>query len=497
MTTANVQQGVTRVEVDATGTAAFLVGANPNNDPRVGIEVLKGDNTQIGITQGARWNGPMLSNPDIDSSFRCVREGILRPGATFNSSTSTSSYGGNLPTGSELTQAEVDDMRVRVFRSSSDTRATRLYTLTTRVTYVTYSNLVQTAYRIYSNANNAVPGTPLAASNTRAEVNVQDGANKPFRVRMNVQSQQERWLQNYGSYKLQYAQKAHNATCSGASGWSDVGSSGKVRWNANAGVANGTILTNANLANDPETPSSVNVYQTYRSANTFSKVSQVDNGASALWDFSLQLVGAQPGEAFCLRIAANDGTNPMHSYQQYPEILATGGLSLSVVDAGGSIVTNPQVAFPLAYATTACQNSSAPFGVPAQKLRVRDDRSGGNWSLSIAATGGPAAEWSSASGSYSFNNAAGTPAGCQNGQLSMDFSSALTTPAMGGCSANNITPGVSSAFTGGTALTLASSASADRFCGWDFTGITLNQAIPGATPTGEYSLDTTVTLLAL
>lgn len=289
-----------------------------------------------------------------------------------------------------------------------------------------------------------------------------------------------------------------------ATNWSDIQStSGKIRWNSNGAVANGALVTASNDTDDPIAGSGVNVYQSYRSAEgAFGKESQVANGNSGLWDFSLRLFDAEPGSSYCLRMApANADTRQLHSYAQYPEIVVEGNLSVAIVDAQGLAVGNPQVLFPSKNFATSCQTSEATLGVHDQRIRVVDNRLSGNWTLSLVATGGASSGWSSGSAGYKFNDAAGVPTGCANGQLS----------ATGGAVSSGVYPGCSnagvnltahsglgsSAFSGSQPMSIASASGAQGFCGWDITGFGLRQRIPGNTSTGEYTIDMTITVTAV
>lgn len=128
-----------------------------------------------------------------------------------------------------------------------------------------------------------------------------------------------------------------------------------------------------------------------------------------------------------------------------------------------------------------------------------NDISTSGWVLSLAATNGNVATWDSGSAQYHFNTAAGSPAGCTSGQLTLDPTSATISP-RAGCSATGITKGTQAGFlaTSIDSIELASASSlAERFCYWEMTGVSASQRIPAGSAAGNYSLDMTLTVVAI
>ena len=494
----DVQQGVTQIAASATGKSAVEIGA-VTGQPRIQLEIM--NNSGV-LASGAQteWTGPSTGFATV-TGCNAFTWGDWR----------TSTAGATFSPGNELMQAQINSLQFRLIRDSADNiagRGVRVMAMTARLHYVTYATLVQSSYRVYQNANSQTPGAPLAPVNNRAELDIDNGSiEDTFRVRMNVQTQDERWLQNYGSYLLQFAQKDINAPCSTATGWTNVTSyDGKVRWHSNSNVPTDTQLTNANSAHDPTTGSGTNVYQHYYShPNLVTKSAEVPVGNSALWDFSLKLYDANYGESFCLRLGPNASTQPLNSFQQYPEIVATGGtLGLLVIDRDFQIVPSPYVVFPSQLTQMTCVQSRATMGDFQETwiIAVNDERwNGGNWSLHMAPTAGVNAKWTSLSPlntrTYSFNDPSGSPPGCNNGQLRVDLTSANIYPVFDDiCSAAGVTLGANAGYLGAAPITLASAAGAEVNCPYALEGVGLEQSIPGGMPPDHYSLDMTLTLMS-
>lgn len=405
------------------------------------------------------------------------------------------------------TQADINSIEVWVNKTNGLAGATyRLSTVEAVVTWESPS-LDQYASRAYLNQNNIQPSTPLAATNTVAEV----AQNTSFRIRMGIQGSYYNWLTgSWGAhsnqYKLQYAQKSAGSCSAQASGWGDVTGATPIRYFNNATPADGAAISSN--ANDPDTGGSTKIYQSYEEANPIGLTNQVDIGQTGIWDFSLENAGSiNPGTAYCLRIIQNDGMElTSYTAASYPEVLITGDYSLAIVDGSGVEVTTPTVVFPTGIVSnTQCASSSATLGTSTQKIRITNDLLTNGWNATIAATDGATAKWTAGSRFYDFNDPTGTPAGCgdggdgdaYSGQLTVTPSSATITPEAG-CSNTGVTTGSAASFNEGTtdAITLISASSGStRFCYWDVTGIPLGQYIPMSTPAGTYSLDMTITVM--
>lgn len=170
--------------------------------------------------------------------------------------------------------------------------------------------------------------------------------------------------------------------------------------------------------------------------------------------------------------------------------------NVSIVNASNVVVGSPSVAFTARTASFSCQTSTATLGIASQKLRIVNTAPSTNWSLSLAATGGSGATWSNGTRTYTYNQPADS--GCTSGQMTVDPSTATITPTAG-CTNTGLTLGGATAYD--TTLTqsapLVTASGSQNNCTWDITNIGLSQTIPGEMPSGTYSLNMTLTMVAL
>ncbi len=170
---------------------------------------------------------------------------------------------------------------------------------------------------------------------------------------------------------------------------------------------------------------------------------------------------------------------------------AAGALTVDIVDGSGVSVTSPSVSFSaVTFNFDSVQTAIGTLGVAAQKIRVTNTTSTATWSLTIAASGGAGALWTSGGNTYAFNGAAAA-----NGQLTVNPSGGTITP-QAGCTTTGVSLGSSSTFSGGTNTpkTVASAGStAGTNCYWDITNASLSQTIPILQTSGTYTLGMTLT----
>ncbi len=192
------------------------------------------------------------------------------------------------------------------------------------------------------------------------------------------------------------------------------------------------------------------------------------------------------------------------AYRRY--FFTTGTLTADIVDAGGNAVASPSLSFSSVASSSDCQTATGIFGITSQKIRVANTTASSAWSLSMAATGGAAANWTSGTANYDFNDANGSPAGCTDGsdadslagQLTVSPGASTITP-QGSCTNTGLTAGSSAGFSEGATdsiTLLTSSASAQTNCSWDVTGIGLSQKIPSFQAPGSYAINMTLTVVA-
>lgn len=360
-------------------------------------------------------------------------------------------------------------------------------------------------YRLFANANSADVGSPLAAQDTPADT---PGANVPFRLRFLLQIKGTPLATSQREWKLQYAAKS--GTCDTAyvgESYADVtAATSPIRYYDNAAVGDDIALT-ANV-NDPVLAGGyTHEAQTYNEANNFTNSqTQLLVDEVAKFDAALVDTGSSPGTSYCLRVvrAADDAV--LSNSTVVVEVNSPGsGLSVDIVDSGGTPVGSPAVTLDAAPQGFTCQEATGTLGEATQKLRLTNDTGNGSWSLSIAASD-PTDRWT-ATGPvyYDFNDGGGSPAGCSDGgdadgsggQLTLDPTTATITPEVG-CTTTNLSLGSLAAFAEGTlnSIELISAASGDTSCYWDLTGIGVSQRVPVESSPGSYALDLTMTITA-
>lgn len=179
----------------------------------------------------------------------------------------------------------------------------------------------------------------------------------------------------------------------------------------------------------------------------------------------------------------------------------SGALDITIVDGSGNAVASPNVAFSSKAFSMTFQTSTGTLGTATEKMRVTNPSgTTDTWSLSIAATDGPTADWSNGANHYDFNDATasatdGADTDSWGGQMSIDPSTA-TIAGVGGTLATNVSKGTSFSFEEGTKNSIdlmTASAGASKPGQWDLTGVSVSQTIPAAQATGSYSIDMTLT----
>lgn len=249
------------------------------------------------------------------------------------------------------------------------------------------------------------------------------------------------------------------------------------------------------LKTNPNDPSKALLFITDQNLDLFAKQLSFD-GTNLTW------LTTEPGAVALEANVPNAAAGWIAGYDYV--ITAIASLGADIVDAADASVANPSVAFSSVTSSPSCQTATATLGTTSQKIRTKNFTSTPGWTLSLAATGGAAANWSSGIGSYDFNDT--TSSGCADGADADGLAGRLTVNASGGtlvseqtCTANNVAKGSSSSFSQGTVdsvTLLNASSSADSDCYWDLTNVALSQTIPDILPSGTYSLNLTLTTVA-
>lgn len=191
----------------------------------------------------------------------------------------------------------------------------------------------------------------------------------------------------------------------------------------------------------------------------------------------------------------------------FSQAISDGSKTVDIVDASGNAVASPSVAFNALTFSFSAQTATGTLGASAQRIRTYNPSGTATWTVSIAATSGATAVWTTGSVTYDFNDSDATgaddaDADTKGGKLTVDPSvgTVAGVPTDVACSpSTGITKGSSAAFreiaVAVSSITLLSGgATATTYCRWDFTGIGLSQTVPASQGTGSYSLGFTITI---
>jgi hypothetical protein len=353
-------------------------------------------------------------------------------------------------------------------------------------------NFNLSGFRFFNNANSANVGTVLAAQNTAANLTTKGAA---FRLRALIHVSNAALALNDQQFKLQFVAKGSGTCASPAGGtpavYTDVTTTTAISYYNNAAVADGANLT-AN-ANDPVHGADTIVRETYEEANNFTDSRAViPVNQDGKWDFALYDNAAPNSTTYCFRIVKSDGST-LDTYTYYPEItiMAPATLSVDIVDGAGTSLASPTINMISRTFSWNAQQSTGTLGDANQKIRVTNGTGTSAWTLSIAATAGPTALWTSGGNTYDFNGTAAA------GRLQVDPSVETIAP-QSGCAVTGLTKGVATYFVQGTQNSInlvTAGGTAQRNCYWDMTGINLTQDIPVSQATGNYSISLTVTVM--
>ncbi|MEK7153004.1 MAG: hypothetical protein AAB834_03590 [Patescibacteria group bacterium] len=196
-----------------------------------------------------------------------------------------------------------------------------------------------------------------------------------------------------------------------------------------------------------------------------------------------------------LASAANNST--------FNQTVNAGTLATDILDASRVPVASPAVTLGAATFSFNCQTTTGTFGTNTERIYVTNPSAANSgWTLTLAATSGATALWSTG---IDFNDSTG--AGCTDGvdtdtkagQLTVDASVGTLTADCTSCTTANVTKGSATAFAEGTtdSVTLlnAAAASDDVWRGY-LTGAALSQTIPAETAAGSYTINMTLTATA-
>lgn len=177
---------------------------------------------------------------------------------------------------------------------------------------------------------------------------------------------------------------------------------------------------------------------------------------------------------------------------------------VDVVDGSGVSIPDPVMAMSTTIFSSNYQTATGTLGTASEQIRVTNNTTNPEWSLTMAATDGPTAFWNGASTDYDFNDPTaeagdGADADSLGGQMTVNPSGASLTP-RSGCSNTGLSLGSQASFSQGpinSVSLLSAGGTAETDCYWDLTGVGISQTIPASQATGNYYLDMTMTLTAI
>jgi hypothetical protein len=152
-----------------------------------------------------------------------------------------------------------------------------------------------------------MPSTPLAAQDAAATIM---SAGQQVRLRVTLHASEASATTGSDRFTLQQARRGSDSSCDPASvgeAYVDVTSGGPISVHDNPPWADGTRTAVA--AGDPVHAGHSTIAQTYEEDAAFHVVAPLGAGQDGLWDFSLRVADAQPGDVHCFRIVRADGTS--------------------------------------------------------------------------------------------------------------------------------------------------------------------------------------------
>ena len=304
-----------------------------------------------------------------------------------------------------------------------------------------------------------------------------------------------------GNMKLraQYAKKTA-ASCSAvpSGDWQNITTNSSLRYAA-AGPAHQTAISA--ISDNPALPTNSHNYThqsivrpTTDSSLTFTNYQGIESGQTGLWDLVLADNGLEQNTSYCVRVVTDTAAAPgtsVDTYTAYPEFKTpTGSLDIRFVNnTTNATIANPTIDF----TPTATQSSVArttanltEAATGTRHLEIKNTLPTG-WSVTLSATAGSNARWSSGTDDYAFND---TEA---NGRLSVLFDNTIITRISGSTACVSATKGQNGVFTATNTVKIASAGGGAAGCTYRIADIGLQQTIPVYQKPGTYTLPMTLT----
>ena len=304
-----------------------------------------------------------------------------------------------------------------------------------------------------------------------------------------------------GNMKLraQYAKKTA-ASCSAvpSGDWQNITTNSSLRYAA-TGPAHQTAISA--ISDNPALPTNSHNYAhqsivrpTTDSSLTFTNDQGIKSGQTGLWDLVLADNGLEQNTSYCVRVVTDTAAAPgtsVDTYTAYPEFKTpTGSLDIRFVNnTTNATIANPTIDFTPtvtqgSVARTTANLTEAATGT--RHLEIKNTLPTG-WSVTLSATAGSNARWSSGTDDYAFN---GTEA---NGRLSVLFNNTVITRISGSTACASATKGQNGVFTATNTVKIASAAGGAAGCTYRIADIGLQQTIPAYQKPGSYTLPMTLT----
>ena len=304
-----------------------------------------------------------------------------------------------------------------------------------------------------------------------------------------------------GNMKLraQYAKKTA-ASCSAvpSGDWQNITTNSSLRYAATGPVHQTAISA---ISDNPALPTNSNNYAhqsivrpTTDSSLTFTNYQGIESGQTGLWDLVLADNGLEQNTSYCVRVVTDTTAAPgtsVDTYTAYPEFKTpTGSLDIRFVNnTTNATIANPTIDF----TPTAMQSSVArttanltEAATGTRHLEIKNTLPTG-WSVTLSATAGSNARWSSGTDDYAFND---TEA---NGRLSVLFDNTIITRISGSTACVSATKGQNGVFTATNTVKIASAGGGAAGCTYRIADIGLQQTIPVYQKPGTYTLPMTLT----
>ena len=307
-----------------------------------------------------------------------------------------------------------------------------------------------------------------------------------------------------GNMKLraQYAKKTA-ASCSAvpSGDWQNITTSSSLRYAA-TGPAHQTAISA--ISDNPALPANSHNYAhqsivrpTTDSSLTFTNDQGIESGQTGLWDLVLADNGLEQNTSYCVRVVTDTAATPgtsVDTYTVYPEFKTpTGSLDIRFVNnTTNATIANPTIDFTPTVTQSSVARTTANLTEAAtgtRHLEIKNTLPTG-WSVTLSATAGSNARWSSGTDDYAFN---GTEA---NGRLSVLFNNTVITRISGSTACASATKGQNGVFTATNTVKIASAAGGAAGCTYRIADIGLQQTIPAYQKPGTYTLPMTLTAVA-